>query len=59
MFVRVNTVSFDGSINIECTVIVAEPLLETVAYCMKEEVKFHLLHSHWLKEVQQNSDWRN
>lgn len=28
----------DGSINIECTIIVAEPLLETVSYCMNEEV---------------------
>lgn len=36
--VRVNTVSLDGSINIECTIIVAEPLLETVSYCMNEEV---------------------
>lgn len=28
----------DGIINIECTIIVAEPLLETVSYCMNEEV---------------------
>lgn len=36
--VRVNTVSLDGGINIERTVIVAEPLLETVSCCMNEEV---------------------
>lgn len=34
-------VSSDGSINIDRAVIVVEPLLETVAYCMNEEVKFH------------------
>lgn len=55
---RVNTASLDGSINIECTVIVAEPLLETVAYCMNEEVKFTELQPHWSTEAQQRSDWR-
>lgn len=49
----------DGSINIDCAVMVAEPLLETVAYCMNEEVKFTELRPHWSKEVQQKSDWMN
>lgn len=57
--VRVDTTSLDGSINIECAVIVAEPLLETVSYCMNEEVKISLLQPHWSKEVHLKSDWRN
>lgn len=36
--VRVLIPCLDGSINIECTIIVAEPLLHTVSYCMNEEV---------------------